>query len=83
MLPPDYVPKSSLGIVPPRSRFLGSLMTTDLWLEERRETDGAEGLWRIHDGLYNFESFVQEHPGGSEWLGLTKVSKTFIQINLK
>ncbi|CAH1109011.1 unnamed protein product [Psylliodes chrysocephalus] len=72
MLPPDYVPKSSLGIVPPRSRFLGSLMTTDLWLEERRETDGAEGLWRIHDGLYNFESFVQEHPGGSEWLGLTK-----------
>jgi cytochrome b involved in lipid metabolism len=30
-------------------------------------------LWRIHDKLYDFKSFINSHPGGSEWLGLTDV----------
>ncbi|CAH0605493.1 unnamed protein product [Chrysodeixis includens] len=34
--------------------------------------DGAEGLWRIHDKLYDLTSFIKRHPGGEEWLELTK-----------
>jgi len=43
------------------------------WLEGRRQDDGAEGLWRINDHLYDFTTFVDSHPGGREWLLLTKV----------
>lgn len=45
------------------------------WLEGRRADDNAEGLWRVHDKLYNLKDFVQKHPGGSEWLTLTEVRK--------
>lgn len=44
------------------------------WLEGRREDDNAEGLWRIHDKIYNLSEFINNHPGGSEWLILTKVN---------
>lgn len=43
------------------------------WLDGRREDDNAEGLWRIHDSLYDFSDFIQRHPGGPDWLKLTKV----------
>jgi hypothetical protein len=46
------------------------------WLDGRRLDDGAEGLWRIHDTLYDFTKFISNHPGGEEWLELTKVKKT-------
>ncbi|CAH1154729.1 unnamed protein product [Phaedon cochleariae] len=68
----DFVPKSTLGILPPKSRHLGHKLTTNLWLEEKKETDGAEGLWRVHNDLYDLSEFIQKHPGGSEWLQLTK-----------
>ncbi|RVE51824.1 hypothetical protein evm_003444 [Chilo suppressalis] len=42
------------------------------WLIGKAMDDGAEGLWRIHDSLYNFDTFIDSHPGGSEWLQLTK-----------
>ncbi|XP_059485309.1 cytochrome b5-related protein [Neocloeon triangulifer] len=42
------------------------------WIEGRRLDDGAEGLWRIQDHLYDFTSFIEMHPGGPEWLLLTK-----------
>jgi hypothetical protein len=43
------------------------------WLEGRQEDDNAEGYWRIHDKLYNLSDFIESHPGGSEWIALTKV----------
>lgn len=43
------------------------------WLEGRCQDDGAEGLWRVHDKLYDFSKFMEKHPGGKEWLQLTKV----------
>nr|CAD7439931.1 unnamed protein product [Timema bartmani] len=43
-----------------------------LWLEGKREDDGAEGLWRVHDDLYDVSTFVDKHPGGADWLKLTK-----------
>lgn len=42
------------------------------FLEGRRKDDGAENLWRIDDDLYDLEDFIKNHPGGREWLVLTK-----------
>jgi hypothetical protein len=56
------------------------------WLKGRRSVDNAEGLWRVHDKLYDLRDFVAVHPGGSDWLSLTKVSlklcnaKIFLEI---
>lgn len=64
--------KSSIpGLVYPSGRD-AFLRTNFGFLEGRRKDDGAEGLWRIHDKLYDLESFVENHPGGSEWLVITK-----------
>ncbi|XP_070153067.1 cytochrome b5-related protein isoform X3 [Polyergus mexicanus] len=42
------------------------------FLEARRKIDGAEGLWRIENKLYDLEAFANSHPGGAEWIRLTK-----------
>lgn len=42
------------------------------WMDGRRMDDNAEGLWRIHDKLYDLKEFIERHPGGSEWLKITK-----------
>lgn len=43
------------------------------WLKSKRQQDDAEKLWRIHNSLYDLTDFIQYHPGGSDWLSLTKV----------
>ncbi|XP_033219857.1 cytochrome b5-related protein [Belonocnema kinseyi] len=48
------------------------LKTGHGFIEGRRIDDGAEGLWRIRNGLYDLGKWVKIHPGGSEWLTLTK-----------
>lgn len=65
--------KSSLGIKYPSLRD-HPLKIGTVWLAGKRLDDGAEGLWRIHDGLYDLSTFVDNHPGGKDWLELTKVS---------
>ncbi|KAH9642025.1 hypothetical protein HF086_008712 [Spodoptera exigua] len=50
----------------------GGLKDPIQWLEGKAMDDGAEGLWRIRDGLYDFEEFQDKHPGGAEWLELSK-----------
>lgn len=42
------------------------------FMEGRRIDDGAEGLWRIKNGLYDLTEWEKFHPGGSEWINLTK-----------
>ncbi|CAB3238964.1 unnamed protein product [Arctia plantaginis] len=42
------------------------------WLEGKAMDDGAEGLWRVYDGLYDLTEFLNKHPGGAEWLELSK-----------
>lgn len=46
------------------------------WLIGKAMDDGADGLWRIHNGIYDFSEFIDKHPGGAEWLELTKVIKS-------
>lgn len=66
-------PVSSLGIKPTKT---GDLFADVFdWLEDKKRDDGAEGLWRIHDSLYDLSDFIKEHPGGQDWLVLTKVKK--------
>ncbi|XP_050298513.1 cytochrome b5-related protein-like [Anthonomus grandis grandis] len=70
---PPYIselPPSSLGIAaPPRRQKNPSV---DMWLEDKVATDNAEGLWRLDDGLYDLTAFIHKHPGGAEWLELSK-----------
>ncbi|XP_015115059.1 cytochrome b5-related protein [Diachasma alloeum] len=64
--------KSSIpGLAEFPARF-DRIPTGDGWVEGRRRLDGAEGLWRINDRLYDLTNFVKKHPGGSEWLTITK-----------
>lgn len=42
------------------------------WMNSRRADDNAEDLWRIHDKLYDLTDFVDAHPGGQDWITLTK-----------
>ena len=42
------------------------------WLREQREPSGAEGLWRIDDELYDLSAFCSKHPGGTEFIELTR-----------
>lgn len=50
--------------------------TGDSWLDGKKCDDGAEGLWRIHDNIYDLKDFVHKHPGGSMWLEITQVSNS-------
>lgn len=50
------------------------LKSSDQWLKGKAMDDGAEGLWRIHDKLYDLTDFIKIHPGGEGWLRWTKVS---------
>lgn len=56
--------------------------TAQLWLKGKRSQDGAENLWRIHDGLYDLTEFISIHPGGAEWLAVTKVRRNFISYSI-
>lgn len=57
-----------------------------LWLKGKRMQDGADGFWRIHDSLYDLTDFVGVHPGGKEWLTVTKgtdITEAFETHHLK
>lgn len=43
-------------------------------MKSRQTDDNAEGLWRIHDKLYELSSFIDQHPGGADWIRMTKVN---------
>ncbi|CAL7933721.1 unnamed protein product [Xylocopa violacea] len=65
-------PRSSL---PGFENFPGrdlKLKTPFTFLEARRKIDGAEGLWRVRNNLYDLRGFEKFHPGGAEWIHLTR-----------
>lgn len=71
------------GLVPLNARK-DYKKTSLSFLEARKKVDGAEGLWRIRNSLYDLQTFVKLHPGGAEWLNLTKgtdVTELFEVIN--
>ncbi|XP_046618259.1 cytochrome b5-related protein-like [Neodiprion virginianus] len=60
-----------MGLKYPSERGAG-LKTGAGWLKGKRLDDGAEGLWRIGDKLYDLDGWARNHPGGSEWITLTQ-----------
>lgn len=38
----------------------------------KREDDECDGLWRAHNTVYDLTDFVNKHPGGAEWIQLSK-----------
>ena len=48
------------------------------WIREKSEYESKVGgavksnLWMVHGKWYDLQDFVKSHPGGSEWLLLTK-----------
>lgn len=52
------------------------------WLDTKRDDDSVEdGLWRIRDTLYDLTDFILKHPGGPDWLRMTKghdITESFI-----
>lgn len=42
------------------------------FIDSRRKVDGAEGLWRIGNSLYDLKTFIKSHPGGADWLRITE-----------
>ena len=43
------------------------------WLECKRVVDRVDPeLWRVHDKLYDLKEFAKIHPGGAQWIELTK-----------
>lgn len=63
--------KSSISSKVPNSHESSSKSVKG-WLKAKRLDDDAEGLWRVHDKLYDLVNFVQRHPGGRDWLELTQ-----------
>lgn len=45
---------------------------TSFLTAKRVDDDVEDGLWRIHDTLYDLTEFINSHPGGPDWLTLTK-----------
>lgn len=42
-------------------------------MDTKRADDNVDdGLWRIHDTIYDLTDFVKKHPGGGDWITLTK-----------
>ncbi|XP_070505347.1 cytochrome b5-related protein-like [Chironomus tepperi] len=56
----------------PTNRDESIIKLSQSWLETKRIDDEAEGLWRVHDKLYDLTDFIERHPGGAEWISLTK-----------
>ena len=44
-----------------RDSFLWKFATQ--WLKAKRIDDDCEGLWRIHDDLYDLSGWEKNHPG--------------------
>ena len=48
------------------------LFTSCFRPQEKKRIDGAAGLWRVHDELYDLTEFLEHHPGGRFWLEVTR-----------
>jgi cytochrome b involved in lipid metabolism len=42
------------------------------WRMGKKVDDSADGLWRVHDKLYDLINFIPRHPGGQDWIQLTQ-----------
>lgn len=68
-----FTPPASKRSLPSR----GIKSSSDIWTKEKAERDSElwgnrEGLWVVENKVYDLTEFVGKHPGGSQWIELTK-----------
>lgn len=69
----DDIPQSSLpGLTKYPTYRKEPIKYAELWLEGKKKDDNTEGLWRVHDGLYDLSEWMHRHPGGPDWLVMTQ-----------
>ncbi|XP_055301663.1 cytochrome b5-related protein-like [Sitodiplosis mosellana] len=77
---------SHITNVPP-TYYAKSGRETKVWLDSKRDDDNVEdGLWRIHNTLYDLSDFINKHPGGPDWLKMTKghdITEAFLSHHLE
>ncbi|OXA46666.1 Cytochrome b5-related protein [Folsomia candida] len=42
------------------------------WLDDKRRGDAIGDYWRVHDKLYDLTNFIEKHPGGRDWIDVTR-----------
>jgi len=66
----DFYPSNRDDFYPSnRDDFLKS---SHRWLRAKIKDDDCGGLWRVGDQLYDLSKFEKIHPGGAEWISMTK-----------
>lgn len=48
------------------------IKTASSWIEGKRLDDGYGIYWRFRDGLYDLNDWMERHPGGSDWIRMTR-----------
>lgn len=64
------------------SQFSSLQFSLSSWLDSKRVDDNVENsLWRIKNTLYDLDAFIEKHPGGADWIRMTKghdITEAFI-----
>jgi len=61
------------------------IKTAANWIEGRRLDDNYGPYWRVRNGLYDLSDWMDRHPGGSEWLRITRgtdITESFVSSHL-
>ncbi|CAL8094440.1 unnamed protein product [Orchesella dallaii] len=67
-----YLRSSFPGLWKPSAERGNHSLSPSEWLQGKRELDDVGDYWRVYNKLYNLESFIQKHPGGSDWIEMTR-----------
>jgi len=48
------------------------IKTATSWIEGKRLDDDCGAYWRVRDSLYDLTEWIERHPGGREWIQVTR-----------
>lgn len=48
------------------------IRSASTWIRGRAQDDGYGDLWRVYDKLYDLTDFIDRHPGGKQWIEVTR-----------
>jgi len=48
------------------------IKTATNWIEGKRLDDDCGAYWRVRDSLYDLTEWIERHPGGREWIQVTR-----------
>lgn len=68
----DKMDKSTEGFKKYPSLRDHPLKTAAQWIRGRILDEDYGQYWRVHDKLYDLKDFIKSHPGGQQWLEVTR-----------